>query len=173
VRLPNIPDVTFVDLQLGPTRLGLDDLTPWMTDYAETAALITNLDLVISVDTSVAHLAGALGKPVWILLPHAPDWRWQLGRSDSPWYQSARLFRQSAPGDWPGVLANVFDALRGVSSSAANWPAGLSPGCSGHSPAAHSWSSFPDWNRASNSPPGLPLLPACRPEPIRTDHPLR
>ena len=173
VQLPNIPGVSFVDLQLGATTLGLDDLTPWMTDYAETAALISNLDLVVSVDTSVAHLAGALGKPVWILLPHAPDWRWQLGRSDSPWYQSARLFRQSAPGDWPGVLADVFDALRGFSSSAINGQAGLSPGCSGHSPAAHSLSSFPGWNRASSSRPGLPLLPACRPAPIRTGHPSR
>ena len=152
VRLPDVRELTFVDLQFGAAagRLGLPDLTPWMTDYAETAALITNLDLVITVDTSVAHLAGALGKPVWILLPHAPDWRWQLGRPDSPWYQSARLFRQDTPGDWSEVLVRVFDALRGFSSSAANAPAGSSPGCSGHSPAAHSWSNFPDWNPASN-----------------------
>jgi hypothetical protein len=94
----------------------LPDLTPWMTDYAETAALIENLDLVITVDTSVAHLAGALGKPVWILLPHAPDWRWMLGRSDSPWYPSARLFRQPAPGDWSSVLAQAMGALVAI------WP---------------------------------------------------
>lgn len=66
-----------------------------LTDYAETAALIDQLDLVISVDTSVAHLAGALNRPVWILLPLDPDFRWLLGRSDSPWYPSARLFRQA------------------------------------------------------------------------------
>ena len=86
-------------------------MTPWLTDYAETAALIANLDLVVTVDTSVAHLAGALGKPVWILLPHAPDWRWQLGRDDSPWYRSARLFRQATAGDWFGPLNRVAAEL--------------------------------------------------------------
>lgn len=103
----------FINLQHGPSAasLGLTALTPWLTDYAETAALIANLDLVITVDTSVAHLAGALGKPVWILLPHAPDWRWLLGRSDTPWYRSARLFRQPAPNDWSSVLAQVARAL--------------------------------------------------------------
>jgi tetratricopeptide (TPR) repeat protein len=80
-------------------------------DFADTAALLVNLDLVIAVDTAVAHLAGALGKPVWLLLPFNPDWRWLLGREDSPWYPSLRLFRQSAPGDWDGVLARVADAL--------------------------------------------------------------
>jgi ADP-heptose:LPS heptosyltransferase len=69
------------------------------------------MDLVISVDTAVAHLAGALGRPVWILLPFEPDWRWLLGRADSPWYPTARLFRQSAHGDWEGVVARVREAL--------------------------------------------------------------
>ena len=80
-------------------------------DFARKAALIEGLDLVISVDTSNAHLAGALAKPVWILLPFAPDWRWRLGRTDSPWYPTARLFRQPRAGDWAGVVAEVRAAL--------------------------------------------------------------
>ncbi|BDX20795.1 hypothetical protein TUM22923_01160 [Polynucleobacter sp. TUM22923] len=78
-----------------------------MQDFADTAALCELMDLIISVDTSVAHLAGALGKPTWILLPYAPDWRWFLGRSDSPWYPSVKLYRQKSLGDWEGVLERV------------------------------------------------------------------
>lgn len=78
-----------------------------LKDFSDTAALCELVDVVISVDTSVAHLAGALGKPVWIVLPFNPDWRWLLDRSDSPWYRSARLYRQTAPGDWAGVLGRV------------------------------------------------------------------
>jgi Flp pilus assembly protein TadD len=112
--LPNVPGTSFVNLGHGPTArgLGLEDLTPLLTDYAETAALIETLDLVVTVDTSVAHLAGALGKPVWILLPQAPDWRWLLGRTDSPWYRSARLFRQPTQGDWASVLTQVMDRIQ-------------------------------------------------------------
>jgi hypothetical protein len=80
--------------------------------FFETAALISNLDVVISVDTSVAHLAGALAKPVWILLPFVPDWRWLLEREDSPWYPTARLFRQNAPGNWSGLIGRVFGELQ-------------------------------------------------------------
>jgi hypothetical protein len=80
-------------------------------DFADAAALVTNLDLVITVDTAAAHLAGALGKPVWTLLAFAADWRWMSGRDDSPWYPTMRLFRQSRPGDWDGVLARVAEAL--------------------------------------------------------------
>jgi hypothetical protein len=69
------------------------------------------MDLVISVDTAMAHLAGALARPVWLLLPYVPDWRWLVGRQDSPWYPTARLFRQSRPGDWEGVVARVAAAL--------------------------------------------------------------
>jgi tetratricopeptide (TPR) repeat protein len=79
-------------------------------DFFDTAALMSQLDLIVSVDTSVAHLAGALGKPVWILLTHAPDWRWLLNRDDSPWYPTARLFRQDATRSWDSVIARVRDA---------------------------------------------------------------
>ena len=82
-----------------------------LRDFADTAALISLLDLVITIDTAVAHLAGALGKPVWIMLHHSADWRWLLDRDDSPWYPTARLFRQKQPGDWTGVVAEVVREL--------------------------------------------------------------
>ena len=82
-----------------------------LIDFAETAALLAAMDLIVSVDTSIAHLAGALGRPVWILLPYSPDWRWLTARSDSPWYPTARLFRQRRPGDWSDVLQEVRGGL--------------------------------------------------------------
>jgi hypothetical protein len=82
-----------------------------IVDFADTAAIVSQLDLVISVDTAVAHLAGAMAKPLWLLLPFTPDWRWLLGRDDSPWYPTVRLFRQERNGDWPGVIARVRVAL--------------------------------------------------------------
>lgn len=86
-----------------------------LADFDDTAAVMALADLVISVDTSVVHLAGALGRPVWVLLPFQPDWRWLLGRDDAPWYPSVRLFRQPRPGDWDSVIARVRDELsRGV-----------------------------------------------------------
>jgi hypothetical protein len=85
----------------------LEDVGPELTDFAETAAAIAALDLVITTCTSVAHLAGALGKPTWVMLRAAPDWRWLLGRSDSPWYPSVELFRQRFAGDWDGVVFSV------------------------------------------------------------------
>jgi tetratricopeptide (TPR) repeat protein len=88
------------------------DPTAELSDFADTAALIAALDLVIAVDTSVAHLAAALGKPTWLLVPFAPDFRWLLKREDSPWYPSMRLFRQHRPGDWDGVIARVAAALQ-------------------------------------------------------------
>jgi ADP-heptose:LPS heptosyltransferase len=80
-------------------------------DFAETAAFMATLDLVISVDTSVAHLAGAMGLPLWLLLPHLADWRWLERREDSPWYPTARLFRQPAAGDWTAVAERVREQL--------------------------------------------------------------
>jgi tetratricopeptide (TPR) repeat protein len=116
-RLRMICDDSLVNLQVGPraTEAGLTDFSPLLTDYAETAALVANLDLVLTVDTSVAHVAGALGVPCWVMLPFAPDWRWMLGRDDAPWYDSLRLFRQPGPGDWGGVLDAIATALRHAS----------------------------------------------------------
>jgi len=85
----------------------ITDLTSELRDFYDTACLVANLDLVVSIDTAVAHLAGGLGIPVWVLLPHAPEWRWMLDREDSPWYPSAKLFRQRAPGQWHEVLERV------------------------------------------------------------------
>jgi hypothetical protein len=90
---------------------GMMDLSPDLADFGETAAVIANLDLIITVDTAMGHLAGAMAKPVWIMLPKASDWRWLLERGDSPWYPTARLFRQTTPGDWDPVVAQAADAL--------------------------------------------------------------
>jgi ADP-heptose:LPS heptosyltransferase len=92
-------------------RQCLLDLEQYASDVRDTAALILHLDLVITVDTMTAHLAGALGRPVWILLRHASDWRWMLDRRDTPWYPTARLFRQQRPGHWTLVIAEVMLAL--------------------------------------------------------------
>jgi hypothetical protein len=111
------PGVQWISLQKGPRSLeitlqhGIADQSRVLTDFAETAALIETLDLVIAVDTATAHLAGALGRPVWVMLPHAPDWRWLTGRADSPWYASMTLFRQSSPGDWASVIDRVAGEL--------------------------------------------------------------
>ncbi len=112
-------DATFVSLQPQVrardadefAASGVPSFADALTDFAETAALVDALDLVISVDTSVAHLAGALARPLWVLLPRVPDWRWLLERDDCPWYPSATLFRQTRPGDWPAVVARLADAL--------------------------------------------------------------
>ncbi len=90
---------------------GMTDLSNELTDFGETAALMENLDLIVTVDTSMGHLAGALGKPVWILIPKAADWRWMLDREDSPWYPSARLFRQQKPGAWDESMNRLRSAL--------------------------------------------------------------
>jgi hypothetical protein len=95
------------------------DWTGDLTDFADTAALVENLDLVISVDTSTAHLAGALNKPVWILNRLDTCWRWMLEREDTPWYPSARLFRQPSLGDWDSVIASVARALAALAGTRA------------------------------------------------------
>ena len=99
------------DEEEAATAAGVRNWRNHLRDFADTAALAQHLDLVITVDTSVAHLSGATGRPTWILLTWMPDYRWMLGRDDTPWYSSARLFRQPKPGDWKATLANVRRAL--------------------------------------------------------------
>lgn len=99
-----------------PADVRVTDLSGELHDYAHTAAAIANLDLVVSVDTSVAHLSGAMGKPTWTLLPFSPDWRWLLGREDSPWYPTMRLYRQATAGDWAGVVRRVAGDLARLGS---------------------------------------------------------
>jgi ADP-heptose:LPS heptosyltransferase len=100
--------------------LGADivDLAPELADFSDTAAAVACLDLVITVDTSVAHLAGALGHPVWMLLPHALDWRWMRDREDTPWYPSMRLFRQRAPQAWDEAIARAATELARLAAGA-------------------------------------------------------
>ena len=107
-----------------PAGLTAIDVMDEMADFADTAALISNLDLVISVDTAVAHLAAAIGRPVWLLDRFDHCWRWLAGRRDTPWYPSMRLYRQPQPGDWGSVLAEVARDLRGLS---AEWPPAALP----------------------------------------------
>ena len=109
-------DVGWISMQVGPqsgeaARLGTADRSDRLTDMAATADLIAGLDLVITIDSAVAHLAGSLGCPTWVMLPHAPDWRWMLGHDTTPWYPTMRLFRQTTPGDWHGVIGRVLAEL--------------------------------------------------------------
>jgi Tfp pilus assembly protein PilF len=117
------PGVEFYSLQKDEAGTTPVSDMPWIdfsgdiTDFADTAALIRSLDLVISVDTAVVHLAGALAKPVWTLLPFIPDWRWLLERKDSPWHPIMRLFRQPSPGDWNSVIRQAADELEVLSKA--------------------------------------------------------
>ena len=95
-----------------PLPSGVVDLGPELSDFGDTAAVMERMDLVISVDTASAHLAGALGRPVWVMLGYAADWRYLLEREDSPWYPTMRLFRQTAPGDWLSVTRRIAEELR-------------------------------------------------------------
>jgi len=94
-----------------PAEMKILDYTAELNDFADTAALVSALDLVISIDTGVAHLAGAMGKPTWVLLPFVPDWRWFNDRTDSPWYPTMRLFRQKTLGDWTAPVRAAADEL--------------------------------------------------------------
>ncbi|MDA8230053.1 MAG: hypothetical protein M0006_01805 [Magnetospirillum sp.] len=115
-----LPGITFLAVQKGPKAgeakappmgMNLVSLSDTIRDFEDTAAILSVADLLISVDSSPVHLAGALGRPAWVLLPFVPDWRWLMERGDTPWYPSLRLFRQSARGDWAGVAARVAQAL--------------------------------------------------------------
>jgi protein O-GlcNAc transferase len=118
--LQDVSDISIFGLQKIVTpaeetqlnKMGVENFGPQFQDFSDTAAVIENLDLVITVDTAVAHLSGAMGKSTWLLLPFDPDWRWMTGRSDSPWYPTVQLFRQSRPGDWNGVMSTVCNALK-------------------------------------------------------------
>jgi ADP-heptose:LPS heptosyltransferase len=117
--LTHLPGVRLYSLQVGARAADLAqlpagsiaDLAPLLTDFAETAAALSALDLVIAVDTSVVHLAGALGRPTWLLLSTVSEWRWLQGRDDTPWYPTVRLFRQERYRDWTGLMSRVTDAL--------------------------------------------------------------
>jgi len=116
----DLDGIEWISLQVGPARrqiletgLLVHDLAP---DLSAAAAAMAELDLVITVDTALAHLAGALGRPFWLLLSHAPDWRWLLDRDESPWYPTARLFRQPAPGDWAPIVEQVRDQLQAAAT---------------------------------------------------------
>ncbi|CAA7614920.1 TPR repeat (fragment) [Candidatus Terasakiella magnetica] len=117
--LMDIPELRLFSLQIdnpepGPKALPdcVTDLGPELESFLDTAQAIAALDLVITVDTALAHLAGALGKPVWVMLAKTPDWRWGMAGERTPWYPSMRLFRQSRPGDWPEVIGRISAALR-------------------------------------------------------------
>ena len=116
----SIPEITFYSLQKGvrredlaqlPSHIQVHDLVPQLGDFGDLAVIIDQLDLVISVDSPAAHMAGALGKKTWMLLSHVADWRWMLEGETTPWYPTMRLFRQTRPGDWSGVIERVAEAL--------------------------------------------------------------
>jgi tetratricopeptide (TPR) repeat protein len=116
-QLPGLPEGMTVETLDGGFDEGPDG-------FVDTAAIMMSLDLVVTSDTSIAHLAGALGRPVWVALQHHPEWRWMLGRPDSPWYPTMRLFRQGSPDDWAGVLSVMKQALTGLLPSAIGRPPG-------------------------------------------------
>lgn len=123
----NLQNIDFVTLQPGQvdeklsSKLHLINFTDQINDFEDTAALIANLDLIISIDSAVAHLAGATGRPTWLLLPHTSEWRWLTDRGDCPWYPTMRIFRQRSHGDWNGLIQEVAQRLSDLSCSRLNW----------------------------------------------------
>lgn len=115
--LLELPNIHWLSLQKGPATTQIAQYPQLINasendqDLADTAALVLSLDLVITTDTAIAHLAGALGKPLWLLLPWQSDWRWMQHRTDTPWYPTARLFRQPTPNNWPALIAEVASEL--------------------------------------------------------------
>lgn len=116
-----MPGVSFVSIQKGPAEsqaasapegMSLLSLSDGIRDFEDTAAILSLVDLLISVDSSPVHLAGAMGVPAWVMLPFVPDWRWLMGRTDTPWYPATRLFRQPKRGDWEGVMASMREELK-------------------------------------------------------------
>jgi hypothetical protein len=149
--LASVPGVRLFSLQKGPGTEQLDelagrfpvtDLGGRLDDFTDTAALVQNLDLVITPDTSLAHLAGALGVPVWVMIPFASDWRWLLGREDTPWYPSMRLFRQRRWGDWDEVFSRMARELSAIAidqpEHGAAWSRNCSAGTGSGAPSATS-----------------------------------
>jgi FkbM family methyltransferase len=125
--LAGIPGVRLYSLQHGPRAADaaklahpalIQDFSKHLKDFADTAAVISQLDLIVTVDSAVAHLAGALGKPVWVMIPAIPDFRWQTKRSDSPWYPTMRLFRQAMDGDWKRTITSMTEQLRALTAKA-------------------------------------------------------
>ena len=124
-KLAAMPKVHLISLHRGPTQTPPSSVARSFTvieppgieatagPFMDISAIMKGLELVVTVDTSTAHLAGALGVPVWVALPFAPSWRWMLNRSDSPWYPTMRLFRQERPGDWDGVFTRIATEFRG------------------------------------------------------------
>jgi hypothetical protein len=134
VALAEVQGVQFYSLQKGapaeqialaPPGMDIADLGPELLDFADTAAVLDQLDLMIGVDTSVVHLAGALGKPVWTLIASPPDFRWMLDREDTPWYPTMRLFRQREPGDWAGVIGRVKAELENATRLDTAWQSAI------------------------------------------------
>jgi len=119
LQLQKLSQISLYSLQIGKDATEINqfdpdqitDLSVYIQDFADTAILVRSLDLIITVDTAVAHLAGALAKPTWVLLPFAADWRWLINRTDSAWYPTMRLFRQPQAGDWQNVWQDVIEAL--------------------------------------------------------------